>query len=128
MFIAKFNVAQGDMFTADKNQNMPWIGQVLAGSYHSSIINGTIAAREGLVANKVYACENEQVELVNETTGQVTKVYNVVVVSEVSLLEYAQLKSALGAAKRILPDGPETVAPLVEAFDKKRQNKEAEIV
>ena len=108
MFIAKFSIAQGDKFTADKNGNMPLVGQVLAGSAHSAIINGTIAAREGVNTNRMYLCENEQVTLEGGA-----KVWNTTVLSEVSVLEYAQLRTQLGAGKRISQES--TVAESAEA-------------
>ena len=48
MFIAKFQQVNSIKFDADKNNNMPFIGEVLAGTATGTIINGTMFQREGL--------------------------------------------------------------------------------
>lgn len=94
MFVAKFSQTQGEPFTADKNGNFPFIGEILAGTATGSIINGTMFARNGLVSNKLYACEN----FVDPDYPQNQQVR---VISEVSVIEYMQLRTMLGAGKRV---------------------------
>ena len=90
MFIATFQKTDSSKFNADKNNNKPYIGKVLAGTSTGSIINGTMFQRDGLIENKAYLCNNE------------TEVYNgkdivhTRVISEVSLLELQPLMSQLG--------------------------------
>jgi len=112
MFVAKFNIAQSDPFTADKNGNFPFVGQVLAGAAQSSIVNGTMGTREGIVPNKMYLCENTQVEYANPSTGEVSKIWNTTILSEVSVLEYAQLRTQLGAGRRVAESVETEEAPV----------------
>ena len=90
MFLAKFTQVSSDKFVADKNGQMPFIGTVLAGTARGTIINGTMFVREGLIPNKVYACDNF-------TDPNYPDNVQVQVVSEVSLLEYNSLRAQLGA-------------------------------
>lgn len=109
MFVAKFSQTSGAPFAADKNGNMPFIGEVLAGTAKGTIINGTMFHREGLKPNKLYACEN--VEEVYEGKKQV----RVQILSEVSLVEYPELRTILGAGKVEVAQGAE--APSRDASD-----------
>jgi hypothetical protein len=68
----------------------PFIGEVLAGKANGTIINGTMFNRNGLVPNKLYACDNHVDPAYPDNV-------QVVVISEVSLVEYPQLKAVLGA-------------------------------
>jgi hypothetical protein len=91
MFVVKFNQTSNAPFTADKNGNMPFIGTVLAGSAKSTLINGTMFVRDGLVPNKIYLCDN-----VEETyEGKIQN--RVQVISEVNLTEYPALRTMLGS-------------------------------
>lgn len=94
MFIAKFTQTSNAPFTADKNGNFPFIGDVLAGQHTGSIINGTMFNREGLEANVLYACENS-VDPEYPTNVQTT------VVSKLTIKEYLELKTMLGAPKKV---------------------------
>lgn len=91
MFVAKFQQTSGAPFTADKNGNLPYIGTVLAGTAKGTLINGTMFVRDGLQPNKLYACENT-VDPAYPDNQQVE------IISEVSVLEYPQLRTQLGAA------------------------------
>lgn len=93
MFVAKFTQTSGDKFTADKNGQMPFIGEVLAGSARGTLINGTMFQRDGLVPNKMYFCDNVE----EEYNG--TKQVRTIILSEVSPLDYVGLRVQLGAPK-----------------------------
>lgn len=92
MFVAKFNQVNSDRFTADKNGQMPFIGEVLAGTASGTIINGTMFQRNGLKAQTLYACEN----FVDEAYPDNQQVR---IVSEVSVVEFISLRTVLGAPK-----------------------------
>lgn len=102
-FIVRFNpvAPESTKFIADKNGNMPLIGEVFAGKYYSSIVNGTRAQREGIVAGKLYLCTNTAVEVADPATGELREMFNTTVVSEVSAIELIKLKADLGATVRI---------------------------
>lgn len=93
MFVAKFSQTQGEPFTSDKNGNMPFIGEVLAGKARGTLINGTMFHREGLQPNKLYACEN----ITEEYEGK--EQVRVQIVSEVSILDYPAIRTQLGEGK-----------------------------
>lgn len=90
MFIAKFQQVNSEKFIADKNGNMPFIGEVLAGKATATLMNGTMFQREGLEPNKLYLCDNTYNE---EYDNMDTNV-----ISVVSLLEYTELRTKLGKA------------------------------
>jgi len=92
MFLAKFQQVTSDKFTADKNNNMPFIGEVLAGKATGTIYNGTMFVREGLEPNKVYLCDNHIDEEYPDNVQ--TRI-----ISVVSLLELKELRDQLGVAK-----------------------------
>ena len=92
MFIAKFNQTTGAPFVADKNTNMPFIGTIVAGQSNGSIINGTMFKREGLIPNKLYLCDNS-------VDPEYPDNVQTDVISEVSLLEFKELRAQLGAPK-----------------------------
>ena len=94
MFIAKFNQTTSATFNADKNGQKPFIGDVLAGIANATLINGTMFLREGLEPNVPYLCENTVEEL---DGGKL--VYKTNVIGKVSLMEYPDLRSKLGAGK-----------------------------
>jgi hypothetical protein len=112
MFVAKFTQTTGSPFIADKNSQMPFIGTVLAGSAKSTLINGTMFQREGLIANKMYACEN-----VEETyEGKVQN--KVLVLGLVELVEFQALRVQLGSPvqpKANTSEVKETVAVVTPA-------------
>jgi hypothetical protein len=58
MFLAKFQQVTSDKFDSDKNGNLPFIGEVIAGKATGTIYNGTMFQREQLETNTVYACDN----------------------------------------------------------------------
>ena len=103
MFVAKFQqVTNSDVFTEDKNDNMPFIGDVLAGSSKGSIYNGSMFIREGLIPNKVYLCDN----FVDEAYPKNVQTR---IISEIPLLELQPLMTQLGSAKVVLAkNGEET--------------------
>ena len=92
MFLATFQQTSGLPFKADKNGNFPFIGTVKAGTARGTIINGTMFQREGLIANKLYACENH-------VDPEFPDNVQVEIVTEVSILEYSALRTQLGAPK-----------------------------
>ena len=106
MFVAKFSVTTGSPFTADKNGNFPFIGEVLAGQAKGTLINGTMFQRNGLQPNKLYACENV-VDPAYPTNQQVQ------IISELSVVEYLSLRTVLGAAKVEVGTTASAEAPLV---------------
>tara|TARA_R110000822_G_scaffold51650_3_gene134231 strand:+ start:1054 stop:1359 length:306 start_codon:yes stop_codon:yes gene_type:complete len=91
MFLAKFQQVNSDKFESDKNGNMPFIGEVIAGKATGTIYNGTMFAREGLEPNKVYMCDNHIDEAYPKNVQ--TRI-----ISVVSLLELAELSTQLGKA------------------------------
>jgi len=90
MFVAKFTPTTGEPFTADKNGNMPFIGEVLAGKSKGTLINGTMFQRQGLKEQKLYACEN----VVEDYEG--TPQVRVQILGEISMVEYLELRTVLG--------------------------------
>ena len=92
MFLAKFQQVNSDKFSADKNGNMPFIGEVLAGKATGTIYNGTMFHRENLLENRVYLCDNH---IDSEYPDNV----QTRIISEVSLLELQPLRTQLGEAK-----------------------------
>lgn len=102
MFVAKFAQVSSDKFTSDKNGNMPFIGEVLAGKAKASLINGTMFLRNGFAPNKLYACEN----VVEDYEG--TPQVRVQIISEVSVLEFMQLRTALGTGQLVRSEVEET--------------------
>jgi len=94
MFIAKFTQTSQAPFTADKNGNFPFIGEVLSGSYSGSIINGTMFQRENLEPNTLYACENS-IDPEYPDNVQTN------VISKLSIKEYLELRTMLGVAKKV---------------------------
>ena len=92
MFVAKFSKTTGAPFTADKNGNYPYIGEVKAGTAKGTLINGTMFERNGLETDKLYACENT-IDPEYPTNQQVD------VISVVGIVEYMQLRTHLGAPK-----------------------------
>jgi len=88
MFIAKFQQVNSEKFNPDKNGNMPFIGNVLAGKAKATLMNGTMFQREGLEPNKLYLCEN--------TYNEEYENYDTTIISVVSLLEFSTLRTELG--------------------------------
>lgn len=99
-FIAKFaQVSEESTFTADKNGNLPYIGKLLAGKAHTTIVNGTIFEREELKANKPYLCTCEPAmdsdgEQMTTTDGD--PMYNVVFVDEVGVRDLIAMSKECG--------------------------------
>lgn len=93
MFIAKFTQTSNAPFTADKNGNFPFIGEVLAGTHSGSIVNGTMFNRAGLEANTLYACENS-IDPEYPDNVQTN------VISKLTIKEYLELRTMLGAPKK----------------------------
>lgn len=94
MFVAKFVQAQGAPFIADsKTMQYPFVGEVLAGEFHNSIINHSWFMKQGLEPQELYACEN----VYNEEYDN----YDLKIVKKLSLLEYIAIKGSLPASKRL---------------------------
>ena len=94
MFIAKFTQTSNAPFTADKNGNFPFIGEVLAGPSSGSIINGTMFQRDNLESNTLYACENS-------VDPEFPDNVQTKVISKLSIKEYLELRTMLGAPKKV---------------------------
>jgi len=90
MFLAKFQQVTSDKFNSDKNNNKPFIGEVLAGTATGSIINGTIFVREGLESNVTYACTNYTETYEGEEYTQTR------IIGKVPLAEFHALETQLG--------------------------------
>jgi hypothetical protein len=103
MFVAKFQQVNSSKFTADKNGNMPFIGEILSGTATGSIINGTMFMRDGLEINKQYLCQN----VIEEYEG--TEQVQTQVISVVSLIELKPLMDQLGPGRLVTAkvDSPE---------------------
>ena len=112
MFVCKFSQTTGAPFTEDKNGNLPYIGEVLAGKAKATLINGTMFKRESLQLNKLYACENVEEEYVNPDTGETTMQTRVLVLDQISALDYPDYRTKLG--KGIL-DRSEVAEEVAEA-------------
>ena len=97
MFVAKFTQTNNAPFVSDKNGNMPFIGTVLAGIATGTIVNGTMFQRDGLIPNKLYACENS-------IDPEYPDNIQVIVISEVSITEFMSLRTVLGAGKTVRED------------------------
>jgi hypothetical protein len=95
MFLAKFQQVNSSKFEADKNKNMPFIGEVLAGKATGTIYNGTMFARDGLEINKVYLCDNYVDEEYSENV-------QVRIISLVSTLEISEMRNQLGVAQTVI--------------------------
>lgn len=95
MFIASFQQAVGAPFVTDKNGQLPFIGQVSAGQFTNSIFNGTMFVRGGYQPGQLYLCDNTPNEEYPEYD-------NVTIIGVVSTLEFVQLRTQLGAAKRVV--------------------------
>jgi len=92
MFVAKFQQVNSTKFSQDKNDEFPFIGEVIAGRATGTIINGTMFKREGLEPNRAYLCQN----LTEEYQGK--DQVRTAVISAVSLLELKPLMDQLGKA------------------------------
>lgn len=96
MFLAKFKQVDSDVFTSDKNGNMPYMGEVLAGKAQGTIYNGTMFIRDGLEVNKLYLCDN----FIDE---KVPDLMQTRIISLVSLIEVKELRDQLGKAEIVIP-------------------------
>ena len=101
MFVVKFSETTSEPFIADKNGNMPFIGELLCGKASSTLMNGTMFKRANLVPNKLYACENYTEEYEGKEQVRLR------VISEISLLEYQEVRTKLG--KPVLSTATEKV-------------------
>jgi len=61
-FIASFATVRGSKFTPNKNGVLPVIGNVVAGTFHSSVVDGTMFSNGGYSEGKLYLCKNTQEE------------------------------------------------------------------
>jgi len=110
MFICKFNQVDenSSKFKPNRHGEMPFIGTVMAGTARGTLIDGTMFQREGLEANKLYACEN------TKETYEGNDQWRVQVISEVTVLEYVKLQKELGAGKlitEVVEVDEETITP-----------------
>jgi hypothetical protein len=101
MFVAKFTQTTGLPFKADKNSNMPYIGEIMSGEASGTLINGTMFQRNGLEAGVLYACENT-VDPLFPTNVRVE------VIGKVSIKEYLELRTLLGAPVSKVAKAPAT--------------------
>lgn len=105
MFVAKFQQVKSDKFNADKNGNMPYIGEVLAGTSKGAILNGTMFERDGLEPQSLYACENF-------IDADYPENVQTRIISKVSVVEFMSLRTALGAPKNAYGTAAEANATL----------------
>lgn len=122
-FVASFQTpSNSEMFSVDTNGNLPKIGRVAAGAYHSAIINGTVFENAGYQDGKLYLCTNtpaidrvtgERIVITNSKTGAKELAWNTEVVSEISTLDFIRASKELGEAKRI----PAKSVTTVESVD-----------
>jgi hypothetical protein len=93
MFIAKFTqTSNTDIFKADHNDHMPFIGDIVAGVAKGSIINGTMFKRGNFEENALYLCDNH-------TDPEYPDNVQTTVITKVGVLEFLQLRKDLGAGK-----------------------------
>ena len=113
MFVAKFSVVDNTngKFTPDKNALLPLIGDVVAGTARATILNGTIAQREGIEPNQMYLCDNVTRDYTDPSTGEVKPQIDVKIIAKVSVLEYAQLRQQLGTGVLVRGGAPVEAAP-----------------
>ena len=111
MFIASFDLPRNpEQFTADTNSNLPYVGTVACGEYHSSIINGTVFKNGGFIPGALYLCKNTaatnpdgtRITTTNRETGVKTPAWNTEIISKVSVLDLVQSEATLGTAKRLV--------------------------
>lgn len=95
MFVAKFAQVNSDKFESDRHGNMPFIGEVLAGTAKGTLINGTMFQLNGLKAGVLYACEN----VIEDYEGKPQ--VRVQIISEISILDFIALKKECGPAKLV---------------------------
>ncbi len=107
MFVAKFQQVTSDHFSADKNGNMPYIGEVMAGTSKGAIFNGTMFERDGMQANKLYACENF-IDADYPDNVQTR------MIAEVSIREFSALRTELGEGKNNFVKTTKTPIPTKE--------------
>ena len=112
MFAAKFSQVSptSEVFEADKNLEMPFIGTVIAGIARGTLVNGTIFKREGYKPNAVYLCSNSE----EEYDGEKRIVTNII--SEVTNpLDILSLSERLGEGVLLRPKADEELdeAPAV---------------
>ncbi len=111
MFIASFTTpVNPEQFTTDKNGNLPLIGNVCCGEYHTSIINGTVFKKQGYKEGALYLCKNTpaldengtRILTTNQTTGVKTPAWNVEIIAPCSIIDLVTSEATLGAAKRLV--------------------------
>jgi hypothetical protein len=95
MFVAKFSqTSAGGKFKDDKNDIFPFIGTIVAGTAKGSVVNGTIFLREKYEIHTLYLCENT-VDPEYPDNVQTN------IISKVSILEFMELRTTLGAGKLV---------------------------
>lgn len=101
LFVAKFSEVDNvnGKFKADKNGNLPFIGEVVAGTAVATLLNGSQARTRGIEPHQLYLCENTKSEFVNPNTGEVQEGDEVTVIAKVSTLELIQLRKELGSPR-----------------------------
>ena len=114
MFIASFSQPRNqETFDQDTNGNLPMVGNVVAGEYHSSIINGTVFQNGNYTEGTLYLCKNSpaigkdgnRITVTNRTTGVTTPAWNTEIISKISVLELISAEKELGTPKRLVSKG-----------------------
>jgi len=110
-FVAIFNTVnnKNGKFTEDKNGNVPFIGTIVAGTAHTSLINGTVFKERNLIEGKAYWCTEEKVVLTDTKDGIDKEVWNINVVGTVTPVEAMEMAKVLGAGKLIVTKAEESV-------------------
>lgn len=100
MFLAKFSQVTSDKFTADKNGEMPFIGELKGGVAKATLFNGTMFKREKFKPGKMYACQNIRVTI--DTEDGPKEVWNVDILDEVPVLDLKDMLDQVGKPQLLL--------------------------
>ena len=117
-FVAIFNEVnnKNGKFTQDSKENLPYIGTIVAGTAHTSLINGTVFKERNLIEGEAYWCTEEKVTVPTKD-GIDKEVWNIRPIKAVTELRAMEMEKVLGPGKLII-DAPKE--------DKKSSTKQVE--
>lgn len=117
-FVAIFNEVnnKNGKFTKDGNQNLPYIGIIVAGTAHTSLINGTVFKERNLIEGESYWCTEEKVSITTKE-GIDMEVWNIRPLKPVSMIEAMQAEKALGLGKLVIDTPKEVKEPSVKKIE-----------